>query len=246
MTTLPARPTAPDPTRSPALVSEIMGRVSSRNTEPERIFQKALRRAGLRSFRACDTSLPGKPDVVLPRKRLAIFVDGDFWHGHQYKARGFESLQSQLSDVNNAEYWTEKISRNANRDFKTTTALLESGWRVLRFWESDIRKFPDKCVEVTMESVDSTAERAAFSALPRRTVVELFAGIGLVRLALRRRNWQTIFANDNDPQKMAMYGANFGLEAFDSRSIHEMIPIDAVEQSNERANILQSRRHLHE
>ena len=224
MTTLPLRPTAPTPARSPALVSEIMGRVSSRNTEPEKIFQKALRRAGLRSFRACDTSLPGKPDIVLPRKRLAIFVDGDFWHGHQYKVRGFESLQSQLSDVNNAEYWTEKLSRNVSRDFKNTAALLDSGWRVLRFWESDIRKFPDKCVEVTLESVEKGAERAAFSALPHRTAVELFAGIGLVRLALQRSNWRTVFANDNDPQKLAMYSANFGIEGFDPRSIHEMLP----------------------
>jgi DNA mismatch endonuclease, patch repair protein len=151
MTTLPVRPTARVPARSTDLVSEIMGRVSSRNTEPEKVLQKALRRAGLRSFRACDTSLPGKPDIVLPSKRLAIFVDGDFWHGHQYKLRGFESLQSQLSDVNNAAYWTEKISRNIDRDFKNTAALLDSGWRVLRFWESEIRQFPDKCAEVTLK-----------------------------------------------------------------------------------------------
>lgn len=80
-----------------------MGRVKSRNTEPEKIFGKALRRAGLRSFRICDTNLPGKPDFVIPSKGLAIFMDGDFWHGHQYRARGFESLQNKyLSDSGNA------------------------------------------------------------------------------------------------------------------------------------------------
>jgi hypothetical protein len=70
MTTLPVRPTAPVPARSPALVSEIMGRVGSRDTEPEKLFRKALRRAGIRSFRACDATLPGKPDIVLPGRAL--------------------------------------------------------------------------------------------------------------------------------------------------------------------------------
>jgi DNA (cytosine-5)-methyltransferase 1 len=163
---------------------------------------------------------------VLPSKRLAIFVDGDFWHGHQYKVRGFDSLQSQLADVNNADYWTEKISRNVSRDFKNTAQLLDSGWRVLRFWESDIRKLPDKCVEITLESIEKGTERAAFSALPHRTAVELFAGIGLVRLALQRSDWRTVFANDNDPQKFAMYSANFGIEGFDPRSIHDLVPKD--------------------
>jgi len=132
---------------------------------------------------------------VLPGKGLAIFIDGDFWHGHQYQARGFESVQAQMFGVNNAEYWTAKISRNVVRDFKNTSALLNSGWRVLRFWESDICKSLDKCVAITLESVDKASERAAFSALPNRTATELYAGIGLVRLALERSGWHTLFAN---------------------------------------------------
>jgi DNA mismatch endonuclease (patch repair protein) len=172
-----------------------MGRIGSRDTEPETIFRKALRSVGLRTFRACDASLPGKPDIVLPGKGLAIFIDGDFWHGHQYQARGFESVQAQMFGVNNAEYWTAKISRNVSRDFKNTSALRNSGWRVLRFWESDIRQSLDKCVAITLESLDKVSERAAFSALPDRVAVELFAGIGLVRLALDRSGWHTVFAN---------------------------------------------------
>jgi DNA (cytosine-5)-methyltransferase 1 len=190
------------------------------------IFRKALRRAGLRSFRACDASLPGKPDIVLPGKGLAIFVDGDFWHGSQYQARGFESVQAQMFGVHNAEYWTAKISRNVNRDFKNTSALLNTGWRVLRFWESNIRKSLDKCVAITLESMEKGSERAAFSALPDRTATELFAGIGLVRLALDRSGWRTVFANDNDPQKLAMYSANFGIAGFDPRSVHDLAPSD--------------------
>lgn len=226
MTTLPVRPTASVHARSPILVSEVMGRIGSRDTEPETIFRKALRRAGLRSFRACDASLPGKPDIVLPGKGLAIFIDGDFWHGHQYQTRGFESVQAQLFGVHNAEYWTAKISRNVGRDFKNTSALLNSGWRVLRFWESSIRTSLDKCVAIALESTDTVSEKASFSALPRRSAVELFAGIGLVRLALRRSGWRTLFANDNDPHKLAMYSANFGVAGFDPRSVHDLSPSD--------------------
>jgi DNA mismatch endonuclease, patch repair protein len=186
MTTLPVRPIAPVPVRSPDLVSKIMQRVSSRNTGPEKTFQTALRRAGLRSFRACDTTLPGKPDIVIPGKGLAIFIDGDFWHGHQYQSRGFGSQQEQLADVNNAEYWVAKLTRNVTRDFQNTSDLLNSGWRVLRFWESDIRRSLDKCVATTLESLDKVSGRASFAALADRTAVELFAGIGLVRLANRQ------------------------------------------------------------
>lgn len=202
-------------------ISEIMGRVGSRDTEPEKLLRKALWRAGVRSFRTCEEDLPGKPDIVLPGKNLAIFVDGNFWHGNQYKARGFESLDAQLFGINNAEYWSTKISRNIFRDFRNTALLLESGWRVLRFWESDIRKNPDRCAAITLQSI-RRSESAAFSALPKRTVIELFAGIGLVRLALEKSGWKTVFANDNDPLKFKMYAANFDSTKFDARSVHDL------------------------
>jgi DNA (cytosine-5)-methyltransferase 1 len=170
--------------------------------------------------------LPGKPDIVILGKGLAIFIDGDFWHSHQYQNRGFGSQREQLADVHNAEYWTAKLNRNVELDFKNTSALLNSGWRVLRFWESDIHRHLDKCVATTLVSLDRISEQASFAALADRTAVELFAGIGLVRLALHRSGWRTIFANDNDPNKLAMYSANFGAEAFDPRSVHDLSPKD--------------------
>src|ERR1019366_2885689 len=188
MTTLPVRPIPSPLGRSPDLVSKTMQRVSSRNTGPEKTFETVLRRAGLRSFRACDATLPGKPDIVIPGKGLAIFIDGNFWHGHQYQSRGFGSQHEQLADVNNAEYWVAKLTRNVRRDFQNTSDLLNSGWRVLRFWESDIRRSLDKCVATTLKSLDKASGRASFSALADRTAVELFAGIGLVRLANRQTN----------------------------------------------------------
>ena len=196
-----------------------MGKVNSKGTEPEIIFRQALRRAGIRSFKVCDRRLPGKPDVVFSDKQLAIFIDGDFWHGNQYRRRGFQSLNAQLFGVRNSEYWSFKISRNIIRDFKNTALLHNSGWRVLRFWESDIRANLDTCIAVAADAT-KPSETAAFSALSERTVTELFAGIGLVRLALQASGWRTVFANDNDPQKVQMYTDNFGGAGVDSRSIH--------------------------
>src|SRR5690348_2332671 len=118
------------PIRSEAKVSEVMARISSKHTEPERIFRRALRKLGIRSFKVCDSTLPGKPDVVLPRRKIAVFIDGDFWHGNQYRLRSFPTRDAQLSRVHNSAYWSEKISRNVERDFRNTARLLESGWRV--------------------------------------------------------------------------------------------------------------------
>jgi DNA (cytosine-5)-methyltransferase 1 len=207
------------PTRPRSQTAKIMSRISSAHTEPEKIFRKALRKLGTRAFTLCDSRLPGKPDVVLPGKRTAIFIDGDFWHGNQYRLRGFKTQNEQLFGVSNFEYWSEKISRNVARDFRNTAELLESGWRVLRFWESDIRSDVQKWAEITVNS-RKNAEAAAFGALPGRTVVELFAGIGLVRLALDRNGWSTVFANDNDAEKFSIYRENFGAQNFDTRSVH--------------------------
>jgi DNA (cytosine-5)-methyltransferase 1 len=212
-------------TRSRSQISETMSRIGSKNTTPEKSFRKALRRIGIRSFKICDSSLPGKPDVVLPRKKTAVFIDGDFWHGNQYKLRGFQTLKDQLAGIHNSKYWAEKISRNVERDLQNTADLLRAGWRVLRLWESQIRNDPNQWANIASRR-PKTIEKAAFSSLPSRTVVELFAGIGLVRLALDKSGWKTVFANDNDLQKFEMYRDNFGSDGFDTRSIHELSAID--------------------
>lgn len=204
-------------------VSEAMSKVRSQGTEPELIFQKALRKAGIRSFRICDVDLPGKPDLVLPSKKLAIFIDGDLWHGHQYSLRGHTSLQAQFAQVHNSEYWSAKLAKNVDRDFKNTALLLESGWQVLRFWESDIHENANKCVTITLAAITNARKSCgAYSELARRTVTELFAGIGLVRHALQFENWRVVFANDNDPDKFDIYAQNFGDLHFDQRSVADI------------------------
>jgi DNA mismatch endonuclease, patch repair protein len=177
----------PIPTRSKAEVSEIMRRVRSADTTPEREFGRALRRSGLR-FRMQATGLPGKPDLVFRKGQLAVFVDGDFWHGHQWLLRGHCSLDAQLASVSNREYWSSKITRNVMRDFQTTASLLNSGWSVLRLWESSIKENVARCVEMTVHAITAGGNspetpEAAYEELPRLTVAEFFAGIGLVRVA---------------------------------------------------------------
>jgi DNA mismatch endonuclease (patch repair protein) len=110
------------------------------DTKPELILRRALWAAGLR-YRKNPPALPGKPDVVFLGAKLAVFCDGDFWHGRNWEAR-----QEKLSRGHNAEYWLAKIGRNMTRDAEVTAALREAGWSVLRVWESDVKRDVDAVV----------------------------------------------------------------------------------------------------
>lgn len=207
--------------------SETMSRIGPRDTAPELLLRKALRQKGLR-YRVCVKDLPGKPDIVFPSAKLAVFVDGDFWHGNQWRLRGFDSSEGQLSRVHNAEYWTAKIQRNVDRDFRNTDKLLDMGWRVIRFWESQISSDPDQCIANTLVALKAPPhEECAYSEIPRRSTTELFAGIGLVRLGLDSSGWKVVFANDNDPHKIEMYASNFPANHLDPRSVMEL-PGDSI------------------
>ena len=81
--------------------------------------------------------LPGKPDLVFRRQRLAVFVDGDFWHG-----RNWEKRRASLEKGHNAPYWIDKIAYNIERDKRNDALLEQAGWRVLRLWETDVTKQP--------------------------------------------------------------------------------------------------------
>src|SRR5258708_22510797 len=103
-----------------------MRRVRSRDTTPELLLRRALWAAGLR-FRTCCTTLPGKPDIVIHSKRMAIFIDGDFWHGGQWRRRPVASLGDQFRQTESPGYWLRKIRRNIDRDCRATSALLPGG-----------------------------------------------------------------------------------------------------------------------
>lgn len=132
--------------RGSALISRIMTSVRSKDTRPELELQRQVRALG-RSFKLHSSKLPGKPDLIFPRERLAIFVDGDFWHGRQWRLRGLSSLEQQFRKSKNAAYWIRKISQNIHRDLRTRRKLRRLGWRVMRIWESDLQRYSDRCLE---------------------------------------------------------------------------------------------------
>jgi DNA mismatch endonuclease, patch repair protein len=110
----------------------------SSNTIHERLLRITLWKRGLR-YRRNVTTLPGKPDIVFPRERVAVFCDGDFWHGRHWRR-----LSSKLEAGTNPSYWTLKISANRSRDRRVARLLKTEGWTVLRIWETDIRRDPER------------------------------------------------------------------------------------------------------
>ena len=117
--------------------SWIMSRVSSRGTRPEQRVAEALKAAGIR-FGANRRSLPGSPDIVLPRLRLAIFIDGCFWHWH-----GCVRCRMPAS---NQSYWRRKISGNVCRDKKNRSELHRLGWSYMTIWECDLNSGIRRCL----------------------------------------------------------------------------------------------------
>lgn len=117
---------------SPEKRSRIMASVKWRNTSPEQLVRKSLRRLQCR-FRGNDAAIPGKPDIVLVGQRKLIFVHGCFWHGHRGCSRASRPQT-------NKEFWRKKIEGNIKRDARLLRELRKIGWRVLIIWQCQIKK----------------------------------------------------------------------------------------------------------
>jgi len=104
-----------------------------RNTRAEMQLRRALWHRGVR-YRLHAKDLPGKPDLVFRGAKVAVFVDGDFWHGRDWRRQ-----RAKLAKRRNADYWIAKIKYNRERDQRNTALLENDGWQVLRFWETDIQ-----------------------------------------------------------------------------------------------------------
>ena len=128
-----------------------MQRIRSCDTKPEITLRKALWHAGVR-YRKNVAKLPGKPDIVINRYHIIIFVDGDFWHGKNFDTK-------KPVETNHA-YWDAKIRRNLNRDIEVNQQLKLAGWRVIRFWESQIKTDITQCVKSVLETI--AAQQIAF------------------------------------------------------------------------------------
>lgn len=119
--------------------SQVMARVKSKNTSFEMMLRRELWRRGLR-YRANDKTVFGKPDIVFKGKKIAVFVDSEFWHGKDYP-------HGRNIPKENNDYWVKKIERNIARDKEVNKTLRKEGWTVIRIWSKDLKKNLSEHVE---------------------------------------------------------------------------------------------------
>ena len=115
-----------------------MSNIRGKNTKPELLFRKALWEKNVR-YRVNSKDLPGRPDISIKKYNLAIFIDGEFWHGYNWDERK-ETIKS------NRDFWIPKIERNLQRDREVNSQLQEMGFTVFRFWSQEIKDNLDKCI----------------------------------------------------------------------------------------------------
>jgi DNA mismatch endonuclease (patch repair protein) len=125
--------------------SRTMSRIRRRDTKPELLLRKALWARGMRGYRLDIAKLPGRPDLSWTPKRLAVFIDGAFWHGHP----------SAYKPGKSGVYWDEKIPGNVARDRQADAALRAMGWMVIRLWDFEVRKDIEGCIGRIEEALAS-------------------------------------------------------------------------------------------
>lgn len=120
-----------------------MARIKARDTQPELLLRRELWGRGLRGYRLSVRSLPGRPDLSWKARKVAVFVDGAFWHGHP----------SAFREGKSGSYWDQKIKRNMERDRAADATLQESGWIVLRFWDFDLHRDLSACADAVEKAL---------------------------------------------------------------------------------------------
>lgn len=125
--------------------SKLMSGIRGKNTRPEVRLCKALWHAGLRYRKHCK-QLPGTPDIASKKYKVAIFVDGEFWHGHDWNAK-------KANIKSNRAFWIPKIERNIQRDAENTMALERQGYAVFRFWSHEVKNELGQCVKQILDYI---------------------------------------------------------------------------------------------
>ncbi|NBC06153.1 MAG: DNA mismatch endonuclease Vsr [Bacteroidetes bacterium] len=132
--------------------SRTMRRIRAKDTKAEVKLRRALWQKGYR-FRKNVKDLPGTPDIAIKKYKLAVFVDGEFWHGYDWATKR-DTIKK------NRAYWLPKIERNMQRDHQYTLELQDKGWTVLRFWESRLKQEFDLCLSIVVEAIEEARRNA--------------------------------------------------------------------------------------
>ena len=191
---------------SPEKRSAVMARIKGKDTGPERMIDATLSAHGL-AWESHARDLPGRPDFVFRRERVAVFVDGDFWHGWR-----FPQWRDKLS-----EKWEAKIDGNRRRDVRNRRRLKRMGWKVLRLWEHQVTADVDACVVRVLEKLEEIAseeivpsdklKKPESNVKPK--VLDLFCGGGGSSWGARNAGADIICAVDAWPVAAETYGTNF-------------------------------------
>ena len=153
--------------KTSAQISYNMSRVKNKNTTIEVMLAEELNRRGISTFTRNPSDVPGKPDIVFEARRIAVFCDGDFWHGYNWK-------KTKREIHSNRAFWINKIEKNMVRDKKVNDTLISQGWMVFRFWGHEIKKDLSRCADVIEKALRKLPRK------PYRTI-DLCAGIGGIR-----------------------------------------------------------------
>ena len=127
--------------------SRIMSKIRGTNSKPELLLRKALWKAGVR-YRINRTNLPGRPDISIKKYKLAVFVDGEFWHGDYWD-------QKKNTIKTNRKFWVPKIERNMQRDREVNQMLSELGYTVFRFWSHEIKNNLQQCINDLLTYIET-------------------------------------------------------------------------------------------
>lgn len=186
--------------------SAIMRRVRSRHTAPEMALRRALWARRWR-YRLHHTPLPGRPDIVFPQQRIAVFVDGEYWHGGQWERRGQLSLPAQLARLSRSDYWERKIRGNAQRDLATTATLSERGWYCLRFWARDAQHRTERCADRIIARLMQAPLSPPIQAVAARRELRA-AGPESAPPDLSGSGWRWLRAPDTGPGALSWWDAH--------------------------------------
>ena len=148
-------------------ISYNMSRIKNKNTAIELQFEEELKKRGFSTYVKTPKGIPGKPDFAFPARKIAVFCDGDFWHGYNWE-------ETKRTIHSHQDFWIPKIEKNIARDARVTAVLTEQGWTVFRFWGHELKKTLSACVDLVEDALRVIPQA------PYRTI-DLCAGIGGIR-----------------------------------------------------------------